>query len=284
MLQVSVPSEIHSENASFVRNGAKSLETKLTKRENKNLFVFEPVSINLQTSENDDSTTMVRLTKESTIAEKNWNPLSRPRLRLFGISDAITAFYFPLDQLLTRVELIVNDLTCREWTLIDGEWHTNDVLGDELEMASFRCDYLNGNATADKMRSELEMDRVNLKCALAFSHLQISHAEPYVRGQYLTTQGCRFQRCAPMDPCLPGSPLYSSTMELRFDANTELFIERCHLDYRIRSSWCNPNNFCVKGMRQSHAKESGYFMMTKEGYLQPSRSSIDEIERLSSPE
>lgn len=265
LVQTSFPFEQENGNdpSSLLWVREESLKSRLTQRGGRESWIHVG-EVNSRKESSD--TTGVFLTKKTTLLQREYDYREmRPHvmiLKLPGLESAITAFYFPLDAVATRAELVTNGYLSREWTLCD-EWRANDRFEGDMRMLSLRDDEPIEKTPADKMRHELEMDKLHLKSALSLGRESSSPTESYNRGPIVTMDGRRFQRCLPMDPCLPISLMNGVFSELRFDARVEILVEFCWLGLRLRSKWNEEVPFCLKGKQLSESRESEYYIVQR---------------------
>lgn len=269
-VQASFPTKITGSKTSSVASREESLNNWLLKRENGKFARWEevnnPQSASTFPKYESYNSTMVFLTRLSTIGHqtiRTWLSTPHMNLKIPFSAAAITALYFPLDEVVTKVELKINGYTSREWTLNDGEWRANDRFEGDMRTLPFPDDVPIERVPTNRINRELQMDKLHLKCALSFEHSKSSYAEPYNRGSIVTMNGRRFQRCVPMDPCIPVFINHFNVSELYFDAHAEILVESCKLCDVDLNSICE--NFgvpiCVKGKQQSASKrESEYFI------------------------
>lgn len=156
---------------------------------------------------------------------------------LSGDWDLLTAIYLPTTDEASTAHLWVGGEIANEWTRghngrwTQKSWQFEEALDRLLEQER------NGAHNEKKISSSQLKHEHRLLGAVLKSQRRSHSNKPYDRGEIVEWSGRSYQRCIPMDPCVPLALISCSQVKLTFDFPCQPLAEYINFPDRGRHHW-----------------------------------------------
>lgn len=155
-------------------------------------------------------------------------------------ADLLTAVYLPISSETSKAELRINGYLAREWRKDrNGLWSIKCLQLEEPLVGLLEEDrqILSGG---ENLQTMLKQNFNEIESLLA-SQRKTTASNPYDRGEVVEWGGRAYQRCFPMDPCVPLASLLWCSVELRFDFPCQVLLEHVYVNRDSRDELVTKN-------------------------------------------